>query len=187
MQRVLIIGAGGSGKSTLAMRIGECTGLPVVHLDSLFWKEGWIETPRAEWTRVVQELLSQEAWVMDGNYGGTLDLRLAVADTIIFLDLPRVVCLWRVVKRRLRFHGRSRPDMGSGCPERLTWEFIKWIWRYRRERRPAIVEKLKVVASDKRVIILDSQAAVREFEEKLLGLSLAIVHRQSTGRRGHHR
>jgi adenylate kinase family enzyme len=165
MRRILIIGPGGSGKSTLARRIGDCTGLPVVHLDSMYWKEGWVETPKEEWARVVQDLAAREAWVMDGNYGGTLDLRLAVADTVVFLDLPRWVCLWRVVKRRIWFHGRSRPDMCPGCPERLSWAFLKWIWSYPRARRPGILQRLQAAASAKRVIILDSRAAVRRAVE----------------------
>src|ERR1051326_8693301 len=93
-----------SGKSVLATRIAAQTGLPLIHLDALFWKPGWVETPRDEWRRTVEELVEGDAWVMDGNYGGTLDLRLAACDTVLFLDFPPIVCLCRVLKRRVQFH-----------------------------------------------------------------------------------
>lgn len=79
---------------------------------------------------------------MDGNYSGTLDVRLSVADTVIFLDFPRLLCLSRVIKRRLMYAGQSRPDMASDCPERLNWEFLKYIWSYLITRCPEILEKL---------------------------------------------
>ena len=93
MRRVLLIGSGGAGKSTLARRIAARTGLPLIHLDALYWKPGWVETPAAPWRETVAGLLQRDTWVMDGNYGGTLDLRLAACDTAIFLDLPPRICL----------------------------------------------------------------------------------------------
>ncbi|MES2626184.1 MAG: AAA family ATPase, partial [Pseudomonadota bacterium] len=88
MQRIAIIGCGGSGKSTLANTLGQKLGLPVHHLDQLYWRPTWIETPKAEWESLQQQLCNQPAWIIDGNYGGTMDLRLAAADTVIFLDMP---------------------------------------------------------------------------------------------------
>ena len=93
MRRVAIIGSSGAGKSTLARRLGERTGLPVVHLDEHFWRPGWVETSRGEWRAVQTALCAQDAWIMDGNYSGTLDVRLARADTVVFLDLPRRVTI----------------------------------------------------------------------------------------------
>lgn len=104
---------------------------------------------------------------MDGNYGGTLDLCLAAADTVIFLDLPRLLYLWRVIKGRAQFHNRSRPDMARNCPERLTGEFARWIWTYPRERRPHILAKLRAVEQEKRVVMLRSTDEVRRFLSRL--------------------
>ena len=163
MRKVLVIGPGGSGKSTLAARIGERTGLPVIHLDALYWRAGWVPTPKDEWTRTVSELVTRDAWVMDGNYGGTLDLRLSACDTVIFLDVPRLVCIWRVLKRRALFHRRTRPDMGDRCPERLTWEFLTWLWTYPRRHRPGVLQRLTAVAREKRVVVLTSPAEVERF------------------------
>jgi adenylate kinase family enzyme len=163
VRRVLVIGSGGAGKSTFATRLGARTGLPVVHLDACYWHAGWEPTPSDEWARTVEALVARDAWVMDGNYGGTLDRRLAACDTVIFLDLPRVVCLRRVLWRWLRHLGRTRPDMAPGCPERLSWEFLTWIWEYPRRRRPGILRKLDALAGTKRVVILRSPRAVAAF------------------------
>ncbi|MEM6646980.1 MAG: hypothetical protein AAF730_12090 [Bacteroidota bacterium] len=86
MRRVIIIGSGGSGKSTLAKRLGEQLSLPVIHLDAHYWNPGWVETPPDAWAAKVDTLIKGEAWVMDGNYGGTMDARIARADTVIFLS-----------------------------------------------------------------------------------------------------
>jgi adenylate kinase family enzyme len=163
MQRVLVIGSGGAGKSTFATRLGERTGLPVIHLDALFWRAGWRETPRDEWARVVSGLLERDAWVMDGNYGGTLDARFTACDTVIFLDLPRRVCLWRVVRRWWRHRGRTRPDMADGCDERLTLEFVQWVWQYPATRRPGILARLATLGRGQRAVVLRSAAEVEDF------------------------
>lgn len=120
MKKILIIGSGGVGKSTLARELGTILGLEVIHLDTWYWNPGWVETPKAEWQSIVQDLTLPESWIMDGNYSGTLDLRLSVADTVIFLDFTRILCLARVIKRRFMYAGQSRPDMASDCPERLN-------------------------------------------------------------------
>jgi adenylate kinase family enzyme len=168
MRKILLIGAGGSGKSVLAARIAAQTGLPLIHLDALFWRPGWVEIPRDEWMRIVGEIVQRDAWVMDGNYGGTLDLRLAACDTVLFLDFPPIMCLWRVLKRRVQFHNKPRPDAGSDCPERLNREFLRWIWTYRKKRRPKILEKLSLAAAEgKRVVILRDSKAVEDFMAQL--------------------
>ena len=163
MRKVMVIGSGGAGKSVFAARLAERTGLPLIHLDAVYWRPGWIQTPKEEWIRTVDEMLAREAWVMDGNYGGTMDRRLAACDTVVFLDLPRAVCLWRAVKRRIAFHGRARPDMTPGCSERLTWQFIRWIWEYPRARRPGVLAKLAALRPDQRAVVLRSSAEVEAF------------------------
>ena len=162
MKRVIVIGSGGAGKSTFARALGERFGLPVVHLDAQFWRAGWKEPKRADWLEWQQKATLEPRWIMDGNYGGTLDVRLAAADTVIFLDLPPTLCVARVVWRWLRYAGRTRPDMARGCPERLDVKFLRWIWNYPRTNRPSILEKLARLEG-KRVVRLRSAVAVREF------------------------
>lgn len=161
MQRILVIGSGGAGKTTVARALSERLGLPLVHLDSIYWRAGWTPSPPDEWASTVARLVAQPRWVMDGNYGGTMDMRVEGSDTIVFLDLPRMVCLWRVLKRNLHYRGRTRPDVAPGCPERLSWEFLVWIWTYPERRRPAILARLRGL-TNKRVIILTSSREVDE-------------------------
>jgi adenylate kinase family enzyme len=163
MRRVLVIGAGGSGKSTLAARLSDHLGLPLIGLDVLYWKPGWVATPADEWSDRVRAMVAQEAWVMDGNYGATLDTRLARCDSVVFLDLPRFLCLWRIAWRAVRCVGRTRPDMPHGCPERLSWEFVVWVWTYPKRRRPEILRKIAALRGEKRVIILKSRRAISTF------------------------
>lgn len=163
MNKVLVIGSGGAGKSTFARRLSRILNIEVVHLDSLYWSAGWIEMPKHKWKKIVEELIDQDSWIMDGNYSGTLELRLKACDTVIFLDIARPVCLWRLFNRRMLYRKRNRPDMAEGCPERLSLEFIAWVWNYRKRTRPKIVKMLKQSSGSKKVIWLRSKSEVEKF------------------------
>ena len=162
MKRVVVIGSGGSGKSTFSAELGRATCLPVIHLDREYWRPGWEETPKDEWKRRVAELLAGERWIIDGNYGSTRTMRMGAADTIILLDLPRRVCLYRILKRTVKYYGKSRPDMAEGCHERLDLEFILWVWNYKHRTRKRLLAELES-HGDKHVIIFRNQRQVREF------------------------
>ena len=161
MQRVLVIGSPGAGKSTVAARLAERMSLPLIHLDQHYWQPGWIEPDKTTWEQEVTRLISSERWVMDGNYGGTLPLRLQRADTVIDLQLPAWVCVARVVRRALKQFGRTRADMARGCPERLDFSFIAYTARFPSATRPRI-ERLKA-GFPGRWITLRSNADVRQF------------------------
>ena len=167
MRRVLVIGTGGSGKTTLSVKISTATGLPVVHLDSLYWSPGWVPSPAAEWQEVVAGLVQQPEWILDGNYGGTIELRLAAADTVIFLDPPRTACLWRLLKRQVTYHRQSRPSLPADCADRLTPSFLWWVWTYRSRRRPQILERLEQFSSTGDAFILRSNEDVSRFLDRL--------------------
>jgi adenylate kinase family enzyme len=167
MQRIAIIGSAGTGKYTLTRRLRELTGLSVIHLDALYWCPGWVATPDADWETLVEGIASQEKWITDGNYGRTMEPRLERADTVVFLEFPRVVCLWRVFKRWLRFRGRSKPDMAPGCPENLYWEFVRWIWNYPTRSRPRVMERIKGHSADTEIIVFRSQKEIVRFLARL--------------------
>lgn len=107
LKRIAIIGCGGAGKSTLSRELGKSLDLPVVHLDRVFWKPGWERISREAFIAEQLEIMAQPRWILDGNYGSTMDLRLQAADTIVFLDLPTHVCLWGAVKRYLQYRQGS--------------------------------------------------------------------------------
>lgn len=167
MNKIAVIGSGGAGKSTLSRRMSEILGIPVFHLDTYFWKSDWVPSDKEEWKQVHTTLMQNEKWIMDGNYGGTLDNRLASADTVIFLDLPTWITTYQVIKRRVMYHGRARPDMNQGCRERLDWTFVKWVWNYRRDHREGIMEKLEDLRSEKQIIILKTRAEISNYLKQL--------------------
>jgi adenylate kinase family enzyme len=169
MQRVLVIGSGGAGKSAFAVRLGRATGLPVIHLDAVYWQPEWQEPSKDAWAAMVTQLLSGKDWIMDGNYGGTMEQRLAACDTVVFLDMPRLLCIWRVLKRFVQYRGRTRPDLTPGCPEQLTWEFLSWIWTYPAQRRPRVLARLARLAPGQQALIFHSAREVDAFFDSLRG------------------
>ena len=166
MERVLIIGCGGAGKSTLARQLGEKTGLPVVHLDRLFWKPGWVETPKAEFDTILRQEMVKPRWIMDGNFHRTLSKRIQHCDTVIYLDFNRFTCLMGVIKRIITTYGRIRPDMGEGCPERIDWGFLKWAWNFNKRNRKHYHLALRQ-AENAKVYILKNRKQVRMFLEQI--------------------
>jgi adenylate kinase family enzyme len=159
----MIIGSAGAGKTTLAVKLGEILQLSVIHLDAHFWKPGWTPSDADDWKEKVEQLIQGECWIMDGNYGGTMEVRIAAADTVVFLDFSRVVCLYRVLKRSLRHRGNRRPDLGDGCPEQLPdWEFLRWIWNYPGSRTPKVLSMLAAQAN-KTTVVLRSPRDVDRF------------------------
>ncbi|HEV7644581.1 MAG TPA: DNA topology modulation protein [Pyrinomonadaceae bacterium] len=163
MKRVLVIGSGGAGKSTLAARLGEATGIEVIHLDKLHWLPGWVEPDKEKWHREIYEMLKGDSWIIDGNYGSTLERRMAAADTVIFLDFPRTVCVWRVFKRVVRYRNINRPDMAEGCNEKFDLKFFKWIWDYPNRTKPRIEALLNDLRDKINIIRLRSTKEVENF------------------------
>ncbi len=158
-ERLLILGSGGSGKSTFSRRLAQTTGLDLFHLDSLYWKPGWHRTEEVEWEATVRKITSADRWIIDGSYFGTLDLRLQRADAVVFFDMPRLICIWRVIKRRFQnLGGSNRVGMPEGCPERIYWKFLKWVWRYPEASKPQVMEKLTRFAQNGKVFVVASSA-----------------------------
>jgi len=161
MKRIVIVGPGGAGKSTFADELGRRTGISVIHLDQHFWKPNWVPTPREEWMDVQVGLLSGDSWIVDGNYGGTLDVRLSRADTVIVLTLPRWRCTWRALSRSIRHRGEDQ--QAQGCPEHFDLTFLRWIWRYPTDSRPRLDQALDRFRERLHVVELGSAAAARSF------------------------
>ena len=167
MERILIIGCGGAGKSTLARKLGEKTGLPVVHLDQIWWSPGnWQHLEREDFDEQLLLELEKPQWIMDGNYNRTLAERIKHCDTVIYLDFSRWACLLGVLKRVLTTYGTVRPDMGAGCPERFDLDFLKWVWNYNRDKRENNYRLLNE-AEGKTTIVLKNRRMVKRFLRSL--------------------
>ena len=167
-QRVIVTGLAGSGKSTLSLALAAKTGLPVIHLDLHLWKPGWVAPSETEWREKQRVLLAADAWIADGNYHETLDLRLARADTVVFLGLPWWVCSGRALLRGFRV-----PDeLPEGC-DYTAWQRLRDEWRLAarvwRRRRSEPARELGIISEHGRHVtlhVLRSRRAVREFLER---------------------
>ena len=163
MERVLIIGCGGAGKSTLARRLGEKTGLPVVHLDQIYWKPGnWEHLEHDEFDGLLAAELEKQRWIIDGNFNRTLPIRLQRCDTVIYLDFSSIQCIIGWLKRVITNWGRSRPDMGPECNEKFDLEFAKWIWNFNNQNRARYLTMLSE-QQEKKIYILRNRREVRNF------------------------
>ncbi len=163
MQRIAIIGCCGAGKSTLARNLGAKLSLPVFHLDSYYWQPGWIETEAAEWIKIQQKLVNNNSWIIDGNYGDTIDIRAKASDTIIWLDFATIICIWRIITRYFQYQGKTRPDMSRDCPERISLKFLQYVANFSNQQKPKILTKLAQYQDSKQIIILKKPHQVKKF------------------------
>lgn len=171
MKRIMVLGvSAGVGKSTFARKMGEALQINVCHLDVLYWKPGWVETSLDEFEEAQQEIVKKEKWIIEGNYSKTYEIRTACADTIIYLELPRYTCLYRAVKRWLMNIGKTRPDMGEGCKEKLDWKFLKYIYTTYKPRKKKMKERLRALQAQehiKDVVILKNKHEIESYIESL--------------------
>lgn len=166
MQKILIIGSPGSGKSKFSFRLSEKLNIPIIHLDKLFWKSGWANRSKEAFDKLLIEEMEKESWIIDGNYSRTLPMRLEKADTVIFFDYSRFVCLWRVLKRVVTNYGKVRADMSEGCRERFDWEFIRYVWSFPDKQREKIFEALSM-RHNVQVFVVHNRKEFRELEGKI--------------------
>ncbi|MCO7612853.1 AAA family ATPase [Pseudomonas chlororaphis] len=165
MQRVMIVGQPGSGKSTLARELGQRTGLPVVHIDTIHWQPGWIERSPEEKTRLCLDVEAQDRWIFEGGHSATWDNRVARADLLIWIDRSATLRLLRVLRRTLLQRGQSRPDLPENCPEQLANlpEFFRFMWRTKNSAREKMQQLVATAPSACRVVCLRSNRDIGIF------------------------
>ena len=160
MNRIAIVGCSGGGKSTLARALSAKLNLPIIHLDVIFWRPGWIEGDADEMLAQVETDVMAERWVCEGNFVRASALRLRRADAIVWIDQPRLTCLRRAIWRALTGFGRDRPDLAPGCPERIDFAFYSYIWNWNRLTRPRIEAAIAAHAPNTPVIRLGGDREV---------------------------
>lgn len=160
MDRIAIIGCGGSGKTVLSHQLAAALGISVTHLDAVYYDNGWTPLPAEKFAAIQHELVAADRWIIEGNYASTLPIRLAHADTVIFLDLPALTCLWGIAQRRWRYRGGQHAD---GVYDRITWSFIKYILGYRRSMRPRMRQLMAEHGSHAHLIALTSRRQATRF------------------------
>lgn len=140
MERILITGCSGAGKTTLARGLSRKFNLPLIHLDQHFWQPNWEKPNMDEWYKKVEKMALEEKWIMEGNYASTFEVRFRRATMLIHFDIPRLLCLYRCIKRRMLTGRKVRSDMAEGCIERFELNFYKYIWSYPLEHNPIVYE-----------------------------------------------
>ena len=160
MKRIMVIGNCGVGKSTFSTKLNHSTNIDLIHLDSYYWKANWVESKNDEWLTKVEKLANRPSWIIDGNYGGTMDIRINRADTIIFLDYPTRKALWRVIKRIYKYWGKTRPDMPENCNERFDLHFIIYVALFNFKRKRNILNKLSLQKGKKNIFIFQNDKQV---------------------------
>lgn len=166
VKRIMVVGiSSGVGKSTFARKLGEALDIPVYHLDALFWRPNWMQAPLEEFSEAQRQIVNQDEWIIEGNYTPTFKIRTERADTIIYLELPLHVCLYRVLKRWAMHIGKTRPDMAKGCKEKIDWAFIKFILTTYYPRKNKMAERFKMFqsADSKTVIMLRNKQEIRSY------------------------
>ena len=161
MKKVIVIGCPGSGKSTLARALRQKTGLPLCHLDLLYWNADKTTVEKDVFLERLSAVLAGDAWIIDGNYASTMELRLAACDTVIFLDYPLELCLAGIRERR----GKPRDDM-PWVEQEEDAEFMTFVKRYHEEQRPQVLALLEKYG-DKHVIVFRDRAQADAFLARL--------------------
>ena len=157
MKKVIVIGCPGSGKSTVSRALHNKTGIPLYHLDMMYWNADKTTVEKSVFLERLSDVLEKDEWIIDGNYSSTMELRMVACDTVIFLDYPLDVCLDGIRERR----GKPRSDMPWIETEEDS-EFIEFIKNYNEQQKPKVLELLKKY-SDKNIIILESREQADAF------------------------
>lgn len=168
-KKILIIGVNGAGKTTFATELAEKVSLPLVHLDALYWRDNWDHATREEFDEALDIELQKPEWILDGNMKRTLERRLNFCDTVIYFDFPVMVGMWGAFCRLIKNLGKSRPDMGAYCPERLDRQAFRFIFGIRKFNKATRTEFYELLEKSDgvNIIIFKNRQQVKRFLDLL--------------------
>lgn len=167
MKKIMVIGvSAGAGKSTFARKLSTILQIEVYHLDTLFWEPNWVEASLEIFSTRQKEIIKKPEWIIEGNYSRTFDLREESADTIIYLELPLAVCLFRVLKRWLINIGKERSDRANGCEEKMDFAFLNYIYRTYYHRKKSLAVRLQDLKDSKNIVILRNKKEMEQYLKK---------------------
>lgn len=165
MERVLIIGSNGAGKSTFSFELSEMTGLPLIHLDQIYWYDDWQVTPREEFEAIVLGEAKKCHWIIEGNNMKSLHQRLRYADTVFWFEFSPFICIFNILRREWKYRGKARPDMPETCISRLDFTFLNYAWNFNKKYRARIKELLEV--ADVEVFHFRKRSQVNKYIENM--------------------
>lgn len=167
--RVLITGSGGAGKSTFAKALSDKTNIPIIHLDYYYHqKDTNYANNKPAWVEKVYSMLDQKSWIMEGNYSSSYEKRFARADTFIFLDVSTAQALWSILKRRYQYRNSKRPEMPEDWKETLNWEFVRYVFRFKKDSRQKLLNEIEQFRHDNlEVHIFNTRKQAYKWLEKL--------------------
>ena len=171
--KIILIGSPGSGKSTLARELALLTDSPVLHLDKLWHATDYSAAANLAFRKQLTDFIAtHEDWIIDGNYQGSLDLRLPEADLILWLKISRYKALYRIITRSLktRYFKKNRPDMAENFQEKWDkeyWAFIKWVWQFPKNNEPKMLQLLEQYEMMDKVVILTTKKDKEKLMRKL--------------------
>lgn len=167
--KIALLGFSGSGKSTLAAKLADYYKIPLFYFDKIQFLPGWVINSREEKDRLTKEFLNANTeWVMDGNYARFyLDRRVEEADKIIIMTFNRWNCLYRIIKRNIKYKNKTRPSMTEGCNEKLDFEFLKWILWKGRTKEDKNRYKMIQKKYPQKVVRIYNQRQLNKFEKEI--------------------
>jgi len=167
--RILVTGTCGAGKTTFSKKLAGTLNVPLIHLDKEFWQPNWGQLGQEQWRVKVSDLVKGDNWVIEGNYSNSFDIRFPRATMILHLEVHRLVCLYRCIKRSLFSYGKVRDDMAPDCPERFDLNFYKYVWNFHKIQGPRVLKAAEELF-DGEIILLKSKDDKEQFLKKMLNL-----------------
>ncbi|MCJ9754214.1 AAA family ATPase [Neorhizobium sp. BETTINA12A] len=161
--RILVIGCSGGGKSTLAQKVAGRFELNYISIDrDVLWLPGWVQRDKPGQHRLIVELAAGERWIMDGTNTSTFDIRVPRSDLVIWVRMPRWLCVWGILSRWMRNRGGTRPEMAPGCLEKIDLDFFRFVWTWEKVYGPRVAAGLTAHAIGKPVLVLKSRREMRD-------------------------